>query len=123
MDSKPTEFIKSCKNTLAETITIALNYIIEHRDISYTWAFGIRSAVFNSSSPWQNDRHFADDIFRRIFMKTKNCISIRISLKIVPNGAIDNNSAMLQIMAWRRTGDEPVSESMLTQFIDAYMRH
>ena len=26
-------------------------------------------------------------------------------------------------MAWRRIGDKPLSESMLTQFTDAYMRH
>ena len=26
-------------------------------------------------------------------------------------------------MAWRRPGDKPLSEPMLTQFTDAYMRH
>ena len=26
-------------------------------------------------------------------------------------------------MAWRRTGDKPLSEPMLTQFTDAFMRH
>ena len=26
-------------------------------------------------------------------------------------------------MAWRRIGDKPLSEPMLTQFTDAYMRH
>ena len=26
-------------------------------------------------------------------------------------------------MAWRRTGDKPLSELMMTQFNDAYMRH
>ena len=26
-------------------------------------------------------------------------------------------------MAWRRIGDKPLSEPMLTRFIDAYMRH
>ena len=48
MDSIPTEFIKSCKNTLAETVIIALNYIMEHRDFPQTWASGIRSAVFKN---------------------------------------------------------------------------
>ena len=46
VDSIPAEFIKSCKSTLSETITIALNYIIEHRDFPQTWASGICSAVF-----------------------------------------------------------------------------
>ena len=26
-------------------------------------------------------------------------------------------------MAWRQTGDKPLSEPMMTQFNDAYMRH
>ena len=30
---------------------------------------------------------------------------------------------MVQIMAWRRTGDRPLSEPMTTQFNDAFMRH
>ena len=28
-----------------------------------------------------------------------------------------------QVMAWRQTGDKPLPEAMLTQFTDAYMRH
>ena len=42
-------------------------------------------------------------------------------LKFVPKGTIDNNSALNQIMAWRRIGDKPLSEPMLTQFTDPYM--
>ena len=26
-------------------------------------------------------------------------------------------------MAWRRTGDKPLPEPVMTQFIDAYMQH
>ena len=48
------------------------------------------SGSFNSSPPGQNDRHFADNIFRCIFMKEKFCILIKISLKFVPEGPIDN---------------------------------
>ena len=36
---------------------------------------------------------------------------------------IDNMSALVQVMAWRRIGDKPLPELMMTQFIDAYMRH
>ena len=38
-------------------------------------------------------------------------------------GPIDNMSALVQIMAWRRSGDKPLSEQMPTQLSDAYMRH
>ena len=48
---------------------------------------------------------------------------IQISLKFVPEGPIDNKAVLVQVMAWRRTGDKPLSELMLTQFTDAYMRH
>ena len=66
---------------------------------------------------------FTDDIFEYIFMNQKFCISIRISLKFVPKGSIDNKSALVQVMACRLTGDKPLPEPMLTQFTDAYMRH
>ena len=36
---------------------------------------------------------------------------------------IDNESALVQVMAWRRAGDKPLPEPMQTQFNDAYMRH
>ena len=65
----------------------------------------------------------ADDIFTCIFMNEKFRILIRTSLKFVPNGPIDNIPALVQIMAWRRSGDKPLSEPVPTQFPDAYMRH
>ena len=36
---------------------------------------------------------------------------------------IDNKWALFQVMAWRRSGDKPLSEPMFTQFTDAYMGH
>ena len=50
------------------------------------------------------------------------CISIQISPQFVPNGTIDNKSALVQVMAWSRTGDKPLPGPMLTQFTHAYMR-
>ena len=49
----------------------------------------------NSSPPGQNGRHFADGIFRCIFMNEKFCILIEISLKFVPKSPIDNNPALV----------------------------
>ena len=65
----------------------------------------------------------ADDIFKCIFLNENVRISIKISLKFVPKGPIGNKSALVQVMAWRWTGDKPLPAPMLTQFIDAYMRH
>ena len=61
--------------------------------------------------------------FKWIFLNKNVWILINISLKFVPKGPINNISALIQIMAWRRTGDKPLSEPMMTQFNDAYMRH
>ena len=62
-------------------------------------------------------------IFRCIFMNEKFSILIKILLKFVPKGPIDNNPALVWIIAWRQIGNKPLSEPMLTQFTDAYMWH
>ena len=45
--------------------------------------------------PGQNGRHFADDIFRCIFVSEKCCILIEISLKFVPKSPFKNNPALV----------------------------
>ena len=65
----------------------------------------------------------ADDIFKWIFLNENGRIPIQISLKFVPKSPIDNKSALVQVMAWHRTGDKPLPEPMMTQFTDAYMGH
>ena len=71
----------------------------------------------NTLRPRQNGRHFADDTFKRIFLKEKVRISIKISLKFVPKSAIDNIPELFQIMAWRRPGDKPLSEAMMVSVL------
>ena len=65
----------------------------------------------------------ADDISKSIFLNEKFSILIQILLKFVPKDPIDNNPALVQIMAWRQIGNKPLSEPMLTWFTDKYMRH
>ena len=60
---------------------------------------------FNTLRPRQNGRHFADDTFKRIFLNENVRIPIKISMKFVPKGPINNIPALVQIMAWRRPGD------------------
>ena len=64
----------------------------------------------------------ADNIFECIFLNEKFCILIKISVKFIPKGSIDNNPVLVQIMAWHRIGNKPLSEPILTRFTDAYMR-
>ena len=68
--------------------------------------------------PSQNGRHFADDLFRYIFLNKNIWISIKISLKFVPKYLINHIPALVQIMAWCRPGDKPLSDSKMAYFSD-----
>ena len=65
----------------------------------------------------------ADDIFNCIFLNENDRIPNQISLKYVTGSPIDNKPALVQVMACRLFGAKPLPEPMMTQFIDAYMRH
>ena len=64
----------------------------------------------NTLKPRQKGRYLADDILNCISFNEKAWISIEISLKIVPCSPIYNVQALVQILAWRRTGDKPLPE-------------
>ena len=66
----------------------------------------------NTLRPRQNGRHYPD-IFKWIFFNENVWISINISLKFVPRGPISNIPTLVQVMAWRRPGDKPLSEPMM----------
>ena len=74
--------------------------------------------LINTLRPRQNGRHFPEDLSKCIFLTENVWILIRISLKFVPKGPINNNPALVQMMAWRRPGDKPLSgprmENLLT---------
>ena len=69
--------------------------------------------LINTLRPRQNGRHFADDIFKCIFLNENVWIPIKLSLKFVPKGPIYNIPALVQIMAWRHPGDKSLSEPMM----------
>ena len=71
------------------------------------------SLLVNTLRPRQNGRRFADDTFKRIFLNENVWISHKISPKFVPEVQINNIPALVQIMAWRRPGDKPLSEPMM----------
>ena len=55
-----------------------------------------------------------DDIFKCIFLNENDKIPIQVSLKFIARCPIDNKAVLVQVMAWRRTGDKPLPVSMLT---------
>ena len=78
------------------------------------WFIGIKASV-NSLRPRQNRRHFADAIFKCTFLNENVWILIKISLKFVPKGPINNTPSLVQIMAWCRPGDKPLYEPMMAR--------
>ena len=73
--------------------------------------------VLNTLRPRLNRRPFADDIFKCIFLNENVLISIKISLKFIPKGPINNIPALVQVMAWRRPGDKPLTEPMVVRLL------
>ena len=71
------------------------------------------NTLYITLRPRQNGRHFADDIFKCIFLNGNVWIPIIISIRFVPKGPNNNIPALVQIMAWRRPGDKPLSEPMM----------
>ena len=69
----------------------------------------------NTLRPREIGRHFADEIFKWIFLNENVWISINISLKFVSRGSINDIPTLVQEMAWRRPGDKPLSEPMMVR--------
>ena len=84
------------------------------------WIAGCMSNKLSSVdelSPRWNGRHFAEDTLKCIFLNEKVRIFIKISLKFIPKGPINNIPALVQIMAWCRPGGKPLSEPMLIRLL------
>ena len=78
--------------------------------------------VYELLTPWGREKMAA--VFQTTFSNAFSWMKIYIPLKFVPKGSMTNIPALVQIMAWCRAGDKPLSEPMLVVcFTDAYMRH
>ena len=100
----PIKILKSCASSTCVIDLIML--------VSLFWPQRV-----NTLRPRQNGRHFADDSSNRIFVNENVRISIEFSLKFVPKGPINNIPALVQIMAWRRPGDKPLSEPVMVSLL------
>ena len=91
-----------------------------HRNCSQmglTMVLACRMSFINTLRPRQDGRHFPDDIFKWIFLNGNVWIAIKISLKFVPKGSVNNIPPLVQIMAWRRPGDKPLFEPMMVNLL------
>ena len=71
--------------------------------------YGITSPQYGASlRPEQNGCQFAENIFKIIFLNEKFFVWIHISLGFVPEGPINNYSALIQVMALCQTVNKPL---------------
>ena len=60
---------------------------------------------------------FSQTTFSNVFFNGNIWISIKISLKFVPKGPINNISALVQIMAWCRPGNKSLPKPMMASLL------
>ena len=91
-------------------------YLLKSQYNFLIFLWSIPAFAFSTLStlrPRQNGPHFAEDMFKCIFLNENVWILIEISLKFVSKGSINNNPALFQIMAWRHLGNKPLSKAMM----------
>ena len=93
-----------------EVQTLSLSMGSQH------WHSYIHGIYTNTSTHWGRDKMAA--IFQTTFSNGFSWMKLyefwlKISLKFVPRGRINNILALVQIMAWRQQGDKPLSEPMM----------
>ena len=100
-------------------LSIGVDHLSWVNDIvgKYTRKLCRMSGLGVTLRPRQDGCHFPDDIFRCIFLNENIWIVINISLSFVPKGQIDNILALGQIMAWRRSGNKPLSKPMMVSLL------
>ena len=105
-----TDGIPSQRANYAENVSMTRHH---HDRIPMAASNRVSVVSINTLIQRQNGCHFADDIFKCIFLNDNVWIPIKISLRFLPKGPINNIPALVQIMAWRRLGDKPLSEPMM----------
>ena len=61
----------------------------------------------------RNWRHFTEGSFKCIFSYENVLILIKFALTFIPKCPINNILELVQVMAWHRLGDKPLSEPMI----------
>ena len=63
-------------------------------------------------------------VMQKEFSNSFLCVAIgviQISVKFISNDSINNMPALVELMAWRRTGDRPLYELAMSYSTNAYM--
>ena len=73
--------------------------------------------ALNILGPRQNARNVANDIFKCNFSHENVWISHKVSMKFVLKVPINNIPALVQMIAWCRPNDKPLSEPMMVSLL------
>ena len=82
-------------NTTREDVMLQESWsFLDQRSKYSGWAHMAPIMSLTHLPPGQNGCYSTDDIFRYVFLNEKFCILIKISLKFIPKGPIDNNPSI-----------------------------
>ena len=107
----PSHYLSQCWPSSMSPYSITNAQWVNCSSSANTWQ------TINTLRPRQNGRHLADDILKCVFFNENAWIWLKISLKFVPMVRINNIPALVQLMAWRRSGDKPLSEPMMVSLL------
>ena len=95
--------------------SVASHYLSQFRNIA-NGTRGKSSELINlTSMTRQNGRHFLDVIFQRISFNEN--VSTNTWQNFGSYGPVDCNPELVQMIAWRRQGDGPLSEPMKARYV------
>ena len=71
----------------------------------------------NTLRPRRNEQHFADDIFKRKLFSSMKMFEFRLKFhwSLFPRVQLTIFQHWVQVMAWRRIGDKPLSEPKMVR--------
>ena len=110
-------FFYSIQNTLSLGVLLTPLKLAHDAITKCLWLSFVHlcAGEVNTLRPRQNGRHFPDNIFKSIFLNENIWISINISIKFAPRGPINNIPTLVQVTAWHRPGNKPLSEPMMVR--------
>ena len=108
------ELLENCCSIV--TLRVGIRY-----GLTAFYSLTTGSIFINTLRPRQYDRHFTDDILKCMFLNENVFISNKLSLMFVPTGPVNDIPTLVQIMAWRRPGDKPLSGSMMLAYWRIYV--
>ena len=105
-----------------------------HWACDYLSVLGLKSIYVNKKAPRERSNycwHIETETkwptfcrqYQRIFLDDNCCVLIQSSLIFFLSCAIKNKTVLVQIMAWPRKDDTPLSEPMMASFTYAYVSH